>query len=103
MNEKVLPPNSARYTAASTPIGMPIADARSSSLPVPTRALAIPPPASPTGLGSLVKKSQLSEVPPCQTRYPRIRPSTETVSSAHAPVRLTITTFRDLRHFIEKG
>src|SRR3989475_5751098 len=32
-------------------------------------ALAMPPPSSPTGLGSLVKKSQFSAFPPCHTRY----------------------------------
>ena len=38
--------------------------ARIKSLALPTMALAMPPPVSPTGAGSLVKKSQLMEVPP---------------------------------------
>ena len=33
-------------------------------LQLPTMALAMPPPASPAGSGSLVKKFQLSEVAP---------------------------------------
>ncbi len=35
------------------------------SISEPTRALAIPPPVSPTGLGIFVKKSQLSDENPC--------------------------------------
>src|SRR6185437_14983611 len=37
-------------------MGTPKSIAKSSSLPLPTMALAIPPPGSPTGAGSLVKK-----------------------------------------------
>ena len=54
-------------------------------------ALAMPPPVSPTGLGSLVKKLRLSEVPPFQIRYPRIKNSTDTTQSAATPVKLSIT------------
>ena len=35
------------------------------SISVPTIALAIPPPVSPTGLGIFVKKSQFSDEKPC--------------------------------------
>ena len=35
------------------------------SISVPTIAFAMPPPGSPTGLGILVKKSQLSDEKPC--------------------------------------
>src|SRR6478609_3571697 len=49
-------PNSAKYTPASTPGGMPNTQARNTSFSVPTRALAIPPPVSPTGFGSSVQK-----------------------------------------------
>src|SRR2546427_6395708 len=50
-------------------------------------ALAMPPPSSPTCLGSLVKKSQFSAFPPCHTRYPRMKNRTETASRVHTPVR----------------
>ena len=45
-------------------MGTPMSVARSRSLALPTMALAMPPPVSPTGAGSLVKKFQLIEVPP---------------------------------------
>ena len=48
----------------SHPMGTPTREARSSSFALPTIALAMPPPASPTGVGSFVKKSQLRERPP---------------------------------------
>ena len=67
-NPIVLPPNSARYTPPRNPMGTPTSDARRSSLALPTMAWAIPPPVSPTGVGSFVKKSQLSARPPWYTR-----------------------------------
>ncbi len=45
-----------------SPTGSPISAASSSSFKLPTMALAMPPPVSPTGFGSLVKKSQLSDL-----------------------------------------
>ena len=62
------PPNSARYTPPRNPIGTPIQVASSSSLALPSSALAMPPPDSPTGVGSLVKKSQVRLVPPWKNR-----------------------------------
>ena len=51
-----------------TPIGTPIAAATASNTRVPTMALAIPPPTSPVGLGSWVKKFQSSEEAPSRIR-----------------------------------
>ena len=93
-------PNSERYTPATNPAGTPIRTVSRSSFPVPTMAFAIPPPASPGGLGSCVRKLQLSERPPYQSRYPRMKKSTETVSSAHSPVMPNITVLTILRRFI---
>ncbi len=57
------------YSERKTPEMIPIGIARVAAIPirisVPTIALAMPPPASPTGLGIFVKKSQLSEEKPC--------------------------------------
>jgi hypothetical protein len=69
---------------------MPKADARRSSLALPTMALAIPPPLSPTGVGKCVRKAQLRELPPFQRRYPRMKNKTPTVASAQTPVRLNM-------------
>jgi hypothetical protein len=46
------------------PTGSPIADAISTTMPVPTIAFAIPPPASPGADGIFVKKSQFTADPP---------------------------------------
>jgi hypothetical protein len=54
-------------------------------------ALAIPPPVSPTGFGSCVKKFQFSDLPPFQIKYPRIKNRIETTPSAAIPVKLSIT------------
>src|SRR5579864_7535119 len=95
--EKVWPPNSARYTPAIRPTGKPITAASSKSFKLPTMALAIPPPVSPTGFGSCVKRFQFREAPPCQIKYPRIRNNTETTDKAATPVRVSITTLSDFR------
>ncbi len=60
----VLLPYSARYTPAITPTGTANAEATPMRISVPTIALAIPPPVSPTGFGIFVKKSQLSDENP---------------------------------------
>src|SRR5258708_24460107 len=60
---------------------------------LPRMALAMPPPSSPGGLGSCVKKSRFSDLPPFQTRNPRIQKSTQTAARAHAAVRLNIKPF----------
>src|SRR5579859_4063159 len=49
-------PYSDRYTPPITPTGTPMSDANANRVNVPTMALAIPPPTSPTGLGNWVKK-----------------------------------------------
>src|SRR5437660_12246959 len=51
------PPYSDRKMPPRTPTGIPMSDASPSNWNVPAMALAMPPPASPTGLGSFVKKS----------------------------------------------
>jgi len=48
-----------RKTAQEIPTGTASAPARPSRISVPIIALAMPPPASPTGFGMLVKNSQL--------------------------------------------
>ena len=45
---------------AKTPIGMLMADATPTMIPVPTRALRKPPPGSPTGAGICVKNDRLT-------------------------------------------
>jgi hypothetical protein len=50
------------------PSGTPTRLAIPRSSIVPTMALAIPPPVSPVGFGSWVKKFQSSELHPCTTR-----------------------------------
>src|SRR6202046_141224 len=66
--ENVLPPNSARYTPVSKPTGKPINAANINSFRLPTMAFAIPPPDSPTGFGSCVKKAQFRDLPPFQIK-----------------------------------
>ena len=57
-------PYSERNTPPSTPTGTPNSAACPSKMNVPTMALAMPPPASPTGLGNWVKNAQLMELKP---------------------------------------
>ena len=82
---------------AINPTGRPINAAMPTISRLPTMALANPPPSSPAGSGSLVKKLQLSEEAPLEIRSPRIRNSTETVSTVTTPVSVSITALRDLR------
>ena len=51
-------PRSARNTPAPMPTGSPKTHAKPTMYSVPTRALPMPPPGSPTGFGNAVKKSQ---------------------------------------------
>ncbi len=44
-----------------TPIGTAITAASPASISVPTTALAMPPPASPTGVGMCVKNATFSD------------------------------------------
>ncbi len=60
-------------------------------MPLPTIALAIPPPGSPAGSGSLVKKFQSSDRQPFHNRNPKIRNSTDTVNTVQRPVSASIT------------
>jgi hypothetical protein len=46
------------------PMGTPMRLAIASRMPDPRMELAIPPPSSPTGLGTWVKKARLSELAP---------------------------------------
>src|SRR5262245_39417192 len=52
---------------------------------VPTMALAMPPPVSPTGLGMWRKKSRLSPENPRESRWYTIRPSGSTTSATESP------------------
>src|SRR5580693_6850184 len=60
---------------APIPIGTPIRLAINRIKAEPAMALAIPPPASPTGFGVCVRKAQLMDPMPLYTRYPKIAPS----------------------------
>ena len=60
---------------------MPMTAAIRISSPLPTMALAMPPPISPADSGSLVKKFQSRERQPLKNRKPRIRNSTDDVTS----------------------
>src|SRR6185312_932578 len=57
---------------ASIPIGMAIMDDMATMMILPTRALLIPPPGSPTGAGTLVKKCQFTCITPCLMIYTSI-------------------------------
>src|SRR3989442_552502 len=61
-------PYSARKTPAPTPTGTATRVAIPTSNPVPTMALAMPPPGSPTGLGRFRKNSGESPLNPRRTR-----------------------------------
>ena len=54
----------AGYSERCTPVMQPIGTAKSAAIPmrisVPTIALAMPPPTSPTGFGMCVKKARFS-------------------------------------------
>ncbi len=94
---KTPPAYSARYTPAKNPIGTPTQLAINSTFALPSRAFAMPPPVSPTGVGSLVKKFQLSDEPPFTKRYPRMKNNRPTASTVHTPVRQSITAFTAFR------
>ena len=61
-------PYSERNTPPSTPMGTPSTAACPSKMNVPTMALAMPPPVSPTGFGNWVKKARFIELKPSLTR-----------------------------------
>src|SRR5580658_9521443 len=71
-----------------TPIGTPTTLAIASSSMVPTMALAMPPPSSPVGFGSWVKKFQSSELAPCFRR----KYVTRNRGAMTAPAQMTSTT-----------
>ena len=60
---------------------------------LPMMAFAIPPPSSPGGFGSCVKKSKFSALPPFHSRKPRIQKSTQTAARAQAAVTVNISPF----------
>ena len=64
----LVPPYSDRKTPPRTPTGTPMTAACASRMNVPAMALPMPPPGSPTGLGSCVKKARLIELKPSLTR-----------------------------------
>src|SRR5665213_1754242 len=81
-------------------MGTPTTMARARSLALPTMALAMPPPASPTGVGSLVKKSRVRLLPPWMNRYPRIKTSVPAANRVHNPVMVNITALIILRRSV---
>ena len=68
--KRPVPAYSARYTPDPTPSGMPMAAASATRVSVPSSELSMPPPGSPTGAGSLVKKSTLICEPPLYEEEP---------------------------------
>ena len=78
-------PFSARYRPAPMPIGSPIAAAMPMRISVPTIALAIPPPGSPTGFGISVKKSSEMALAPSLTRWNRMKMSGSVATTAAVP------------------
>src|SRR5213593_4862796 len=57
------------------PIGTAMPAARPTRISVPTMALAMPPPGSPTGFGIWVKNARLSAGSPCPITKNRMNPS----------------------------
>src|ERR1017187_8635360 len=57
------------------PRGTPMTLATARMIPVPTMALAMPPPTSPGGLGVCVRNAQLTEPIPLMTRYAKMASS----------------------------
>src|SRR5581483_280113 len=70
----------------STPRGTPRAAAIASSSSVPTIAFAIPPPVSPVGCGSWVKKFQSIDEAPSRIRKYSTRKSGAITTTAHTPI-----------------
>src|SRR5256886_11487903 len=56
-------------------------------IPVPTIALATPPPAWPAGTGFLTKKLQSRDEAPLETRYPRMRTRASTATNDSTATR----------------
>ena len=61
VDAKRLPWYSDTYTPLRIPIGTANSDPRPERISVPTMAFAMPPPASPTGVGMCVKKATFSD------------------------------------------
>ena len=81
--------NSVMYTPQVMPMGTAMSAARPMRMPVPTMALAIPPPVSLTGFGISVKKAQLRAGRPCRRTKKRMKASgtrATTTESAHRKV-----------------
>ncbi len=79
---------------------MPMAAAIKITMPLPTMALAMPPPVSPADSGSLVKKSQFNDRQPLTTKKPRTTKRIDTVSTVQMPVMLSITLLTMFRRAI---
>jgi hypothetical protein len=77
-------PYSARNRPAPTPIGRPINAAIPTMMPVPTIALATPPPVSPAGTGFFVKNAQSIEDAPLAIRSARMSTSARTAVNDNA-------------------
>src|SRR5258708_35911297 len=88
----------ARYNPEPIPIGTPIRLARPISSSVPTIALTIPPPFSPTGAGIWVKNARLRLEAPLAERDARIMDSGISVLSGHGKVTTIIRSVFALRH-----
>src|SRR5881394_1263281 len=90
-------PYSARYIPAPTPSGTPMIAARPTTMPVPTMALATPPPLWPAGTGLFVKNAQSRDDAPLMMRLPRIRNSASTAvndSTMTRPVMMRLVMWR---------
>jgi hypothetical protein len=64
------------------PMGMAITEATAMIRTLPSSALAMPPPDSPTGFGMLTRKCQLILVMPALRMYPRMNSKGMTQANA---------------------
>src|SRR5437868_14929816 len=95
--ENAVPAYSDIYTPLMTPIGIAISDPNEVTRRVPTIALAMPPPGSPTGLGIWVKKPTFSDWMPWLTTKNSTNASGTRAMSTDRPQNATNseeTTFR---------
>src|ERR1700691_2639861 len=83
-------PNSARNIPLPMPIGIPMMLASARSTPEPTIALAMPPPVSPSGAGTLVKKFKSSELAPLKMSSAKMTAS-GTITRMVAKTASTVT------------
>src|SRR5260221_14390259 len=82
---------------ATIPIGTANRAARPIKMSVPAMALAMPPPASPTGFGMCVKNSRVSAGRPCLSTKNRMNPSGTSASATDRAQKATTAPERTRR------